>query len=173
MLFSGMQPLSESHPHLAEFSAFLADFNRETERGAALAAAAMIDSLLERILAAFLISNAGLKSLLEGVNAPLGTFAAKIGLAAAVGGISEPERAECNLIRKIRNEFAHQVRVSFDDPDIVKLCAKLTFSAKPYGDVVVGNRGQFTSAAVCLILNLTNRPHYAAQRRLKAQEWPY
>jgi hypothetical protein len=167
------KPFAESHPHLAEFSAFLGDFNRETERGAALAAAAMIDSLLESILSAFLIKNAGLKSLLEGVNAPLGTFAAKIGLAAAVGAISERERAECNLIRKIRNEFAHRVRVSFEHPDIVKLCTKLTYSAKPYGDVVVGTRGQFTTAADGLILNLTNRPHYAEQRRLSAQEWPY
>lgn len=167
------KPFSESHPHLADFKAFLDDFNRETERGAALAAAAMIDSLLERILLAFLIENAGLKSLVEGVNAPLGTLAAKIGLAAAVGAISEQERSECNLIRKIRNEFAHQVRVSFEQPDIVKLCARLTYSVKPYGGVVVGTRGQFTSAAVGLILNLTNRPHYARQRRLSAQEWPY
>jgi hypothetical protein len=61
------KPFSESHPHLADFQAFLDDFNRETERGAALAAAAMIDSLLERVLLAFLIENAGLKSPFEGV----------------------------------------------------------------------------------------------------------
>ncbi len=39
--------LSEIHPHLVGFIDFLEDFNKETERGAALAAAAMLD---ERVL---------------------------------------------------------------------------------------------------------------------------
>jgi mannitol operon repressor len=172
--FKGMRkPFAESHPHLTEFTSFLEDFNQETERGAALAAAAMLDSLLSRILSAYLIENSGLKSLIEGVNAPLATFSAKIGLAAAVGAITDQERAECNTIRKIRNEFAHHVKVSFERPDIVKLCAKLTYSARPYGDVSISTRAAFTTAAVSLMLNLTNRPHYADLRRLKPQEWPY
>ena len=35
------KPLSETHPHLNGFMDFLADLNKETERGAALASAAM------------------------------------------------------------------------------------------------------------------------------------
>lgn len=35
-----IRPLAETHPHLKDFTVFLEEFNEETERGAALAAAA-------------------------------------------------------------------------------------------------------------------------------------
>jgi mannitol operon repressor len=165
--------LLETHPHLADFMSFLEDFNRETERGAALAAAAMIDDLLQRILVAFLIENEGAKALMRGVNAPLGTFAAKTAAAHSLGLITDTEHADCMLIRKIRNEFAHKVRMSFKDDEIKKLCARLAFSAKDYGHVVVDTRGKFTTAAVAVILNLTNRPHYVREKKLTPRSWPY
>ena len=43
------QPLSETHPHLSGFLDFIGDFNKETDRGVALAAAAMLDEQLARI----------------------------------------------------------------------------------------------------------------------------
>ncbi|EPD42364.1 MULTISPECIES: hypothetical protein [Delftia] len=165
------QPLSETHPHLSGFMDFLADFNKETERGTALAAAAMLDEQLGRIIEAFLIPNKGSKALLDGFNAPLGTFSARIASSFALGLLSEVEYRECDLIRKVRNEFAHQIKVSFTSEKVVSLCAQLQLSAKSYGDVHVDTRGQFTTAAVALILNLTNRPHYVGQRRLQAANW--
>lgn len=161
----------ENNPHLAGFTDFLEDFNQETDRGAALAAAAMIDDQLGKTIEAFLIPNKGGKALLDGFNAPLGSFAARIAAAFGMGLISEREYRECELIRKVRNEFAHQIKVSFGTEKVVSLCAQLTMAAKPYADVTVGTRGQFTTAAVSLILNLTNRPHYVGQRRLRAVEW--
>jgi len=165
------EPISETDPHLRGFMEFLADFNKETERGTALAAAAMLDELLARIIAAFLIPNKGSKALLDGFNAPLGTFSARIASAFAFGLLSEAEYRECELIRKVRNEFAHQIKVSFKTEKIVSLCAQLQFSAKSYTDVIVDTRGQFTTAAIALILNLTNRPHYVGQRRLQPATW--
>ncbi len=167
------KPFAKTHPHLVEFGDFLDDFNKETERGAALAAAAMIDDILQRVLDAFLIDNEGKKSLMRGMNAPMGTLAAKTAALYAMGLISESEYADCGLIRKIRNEFAHKVRMSFNDDDIKKMCAKLHFSAKDYGKVVIDTRGKFTTAAVGLILNLTNRPYYVGERKLAARAWPY
>lgn len=35
-----MRPIEETHPHLKEFVAFLGEFNKETPRGACLAAPA-------------------------------------------------------------------------------------------------------------------------------------
>lgn len=165
------KPFSETHPHLNGFMDFLADFNKETERGAALAAAAMLDELLGRIIDSFLIPNKGSKALLDGFNAPLGTFSARIASAFALGLLSEVEYRECELIRKVRNEFAHQTKVSFKTERIVSLCAQLQLSAKSYGDVHVDTRGQFTTAAVALILNLTNRAHYVGQKRLQLVNW--
>jgi hypothetical protein len=51
------------------------DFNVETDRGAALAATAMIDDLLGKALKAFMMENAGADAILNGLNAPLGFVA--------------------------------------------------------------------------------------------------
>ena len=166
-----LRPFEETHPHLKDFGAFLEDFNKETERGAALAATAFLDEILQRTLAAFLLSTETASDLLVGFNAPLGTLSARIAAAHAMGLISEIERRECDLVRKIRNEFAHKVKMSFDDDRVKGLCSALTYSAKPYGDVTVSTRGRFTTAAVALILNLNNRPHYVGQQALKFQDW--
>jgi hypothetical protein len=160
-------------PHLKGFTDFLDEFNKETPRGAALAGAAFIDDLLEKVLAAFLIKNKSAEDLTSGFSAPLGTFSARIAACHALGLISDNEARECGLIRKIRNEFAHKVMMSFDDERLKSMCSSLTYSAKPYGDVTLNARMQFTSAAVGLILNLTNRPHYVGEKALKYQEWPY
>jgi mannitol operon repressor len=55
------------------------------------------------------------KSLLEGFNAPLGSFSTRIASAAAMGLISDREANEADRLRKVRNLFAHQVHVSFED----------------------------------------------------------
>jgi mannitol operon repressor len=166
-----LRPFEETHPHLKDFATFLDDFNKETERGAALAAAAFIDDLLQRTLSAFLLDTETASDLLVGFNAPLGTLSARIAGAHAMGLISEDERRECDLIRKVRNEFAHKVPMSFDNERVRGLCSALTYSAKPYGDVTVSTRGAFSTAAVSLILNLTNRPHYVALERLTHKNW--
>lgn len=164
--------LAVSHPHLKAFGAFLDELNAESPRGAALTSAAMLDNLLQEIIAAFLISGDPAKALLQGFNAPLGTQSAREKAAMALGLLTEKEFAEAETIHQIRNEFAHGVHVSFDTPKIVALCRKLTMDAKPNGLNAWDARAAFTSAAVGLILNLTNRPAYVKQRALKLGQWP-
>lgn len=158
-------------PYLKPFTEFLDDFNKESERGAALSATAYIDHLLERTLTAFLIPNDSGSALTSGFNAPLGAFSARIAVCHAMGLISEVEFKECNLLRRIRNKFAHAIRMSFKDQELAGLCSSLQFSAKPYGDVKVDARGKFTTSAVDVILRFTNRPHYVGQKALKYEEW--
>jgi mannitol operon repressor len=153
-------PLQETHPHLKEFGEFLEEFNKETERGAALAAAAFLDDLLQEILKAFLIDNKSAEKILVEFNAPLSSFSSRIAAVGALGLLSDVECRECELIRSVRNKFAHKVKMSFDDKSIVGLCSGMTYRAKPYEGAPVSTRGAFTTAAVALILNLTNRPHY-------------
>jgi mannitol operon repressor len=167
----GLRPFEESHPHLKDFASFLDDFNKETERGAALAAAAFLDDILERMLAAFLLDAETTRDLLIGFNAPLGSLSARIAATHAMGLISEDERRECDLIRKVRNEFAHKVRMSFDNERVKGLCSSLKYSAKPYDKVTVSTRGAFSTAAVLLILNLTNRSHYVGLEKLAHRNW--
>jgi hypothetical protein len=161
----------KTHPHLTEFLPFLDTLNAESARGGVLVAASFLDNLLHKIIQSFLIEGKSQEQLLSGFNAPIGTMSAKIALAAALGLISERERRECDLLRKIRNKFAHSVHPSFDDEDVKSLCFELTYRAMPYEGVDVDARGSFTSAAVALVSNLTNRPHYVSKARLDAREW--
>jgi mannitol operon repressor len=170
---NGAQPFEVSHPHLKGFKRFLDELNKETERGAALISSAMIDELLNRTILAYLVEHERSESLLTGFNAPLGTFSARIVAAFSLGLLSESEYRECEIIRKIRNAFAHDVHISFSDGRIRNLCSNLDLCAKDYGDVHVDSRGKFTTSAVGIVLNLTNRPHYASRRRLHFRPWPY
>jgi len=166
-------PLEESYPHLREFSAFSIVINKESERGAVLVAATMIDDLLGRMILAFLVDHKDTSRLLDGFNAPLGTLSSRILGAFALGLLSETEYRECENIRKIRNVFAHNVHASFEDQKVKDICANLSYSAKDYGNVHVDARGQYTTGAVSLILHLTNRSVYASRRRLQHHDWPY
>ena len=165
--------LLDTHPNLKEFAPFLDDLNRESERGAVLISVSYLERQLKEILLAFLCEGNTSPRLLEGFNAPLGTLAARATATAALGLISGPEYQELETIRKVRNLFAHDHRASFSDRGIADRCRNLTFSAKEYGDVVVDSRSQFTTAALALILNLTNRSHYVSKKRLKFENWPY
>ena len=71
------------------------------------------------------------------------------------------------------NRIGKDHRTSFAERGISDHCHNLTFSAKDYGDVAVDARGQFTTAAVALILNLTNRSNYVSKKGLKSEDWPY
>lgn len=104
---------------------------------------------------------------------PLGTLSARALGAFALGVLSEKESRESERLRKIRNIFAHNIDASFGDQNVKDLCANLEFSAKNYDEVRVGTRGRYATAATALILDLTNRPHYAGLRRLKYSVWPH
>jgi DNA-binding MltR family transcriptional regulator len=127
---------------------------------------------MRRILLAFFIERDSSLRLVEGFNAPLGSFSTRTAAAYALGLITPEEFKEAETLRRIRNRFAHNVHASFDQQDIADLCKNLMKSAKSYGDVVIDARGQYTSAAVALILQLTNRPVYVSRTRRKAEDWP-
>jgi len=160
--------LAENYPHLREFFPLLDALNKESHRGAVLIACSYLDSQLRQILAAFMASGSSAKILLEGFNAPLGTFSARIAACSALGLLTIQESRECDLLRKIRNEFAHKVDASFEAEKIVYLTKELRFSHTEFEEPF----GRFNTAAVGLILNLTNRPHYVAQTRRTPREWP-
>lgn len=72
-----------------------------------LALAAFCDDALRRVIFCYLADDASARSLLEGFNAPLGTFSARIKMAAALGLISRDQLADLNIVRDIRNRFSH------------------------------------------------------------------
>lgn len=164
--------VKEEYPHLKNFFPMLDLLNKESHRGAVLIACSYLDNQLSEILAAFMLESTHAQRLLDGFNAPLGTFAARIAAAAALGLISADESRECDLLRRIRNEFAHKVNASFDDERVMAITQELKFAAKAYDDVVVSSFGAFNTAAAALIITLTNRAHYVGRKRLTLRGWP-
>lgn len=163
----------KDYPNLKEFLPFLDTHNSESPRGSVLVACSFLDEQLKEVISAFLIEDSDKAVLLEGFNAPIGTFSARIKMAHSLGLISDSERDDCDTLRKIRNALAHDHRASFEDQKLIDLCANLHHSAKSYDDVVVGTYGQFSSGAVGLILNLVNRSHYVGKERLIKKTWQY
>ena len=82
--------------------------SQESERGSAIIGAAYIDDVLEEILKAFMIAPAQRQDeLFASSFAPLGSLSAKIALSYRLGLISPNIRVSLDLVRKIRNDFAH------------------------------------------------------------------
>lgn len=159
---------------LNNFSAFLAEFQGETDRGAALVGAATIDYRLAEALRAFMVTNKAATELLDGGTAPLGTFAARIKAAFAFGLIDRYEQSECDLIRKVRNEFAHGTHgVGFADTKISEFCHRLQ-SDLPGGRAGFKDKPRhiFINAVVLITMRLTYRAEWVAKERRVTRLWP-
>lgn len=99
---------------------------RESDRGAALMAAAYLESELSILLGAFLVDDTRAQKALLSESGPLAAFSARIELAYLLGLVSPVGRRDLHLIRKIRNDFAHSpTNVSFDTEAIRSRCGEL------------------------------------------------
>lgn len=94
--------------------------NKESDRGAVIVAAALIEDELQSIIKARLISSLERDDeLFDGRYAPISTFAAKIDFAYRLGLIPSDVRKTFHLLRKMRNDFAHlPSKVDFSDNSV-------------------------------------------------------
>ncbi len=111
---------------LEELTEWFSTTSKLSQRAVAVIAAADLDQELDTLLRAFFIDHTKLDELLSGAG-PLATFSARIQIAFASGLISDRERHNLDLIRRIRNEFAHRrgFEISFDTPEIRSRCLEL------------------------------------------------
>jgi len=167
------QRILKTHPHLKDFLPLLDQLNEESERGAVVLSCSFIEDQLRNIIQSFLVDGEEAQKLVEGFNAPLGTFSARATAAYAMGLISKSEHDEIDILRKVRNAFAHNFKATFEDQRTKDLCKNLKFSAQDYEDVVVGSFAQFNTAVAALILSLTNRDYRVAQMKLTPGKWEY
>jgi hypothetical protein len=132
--------------HVAEVRNFRQMLSYESHRGCALAAAAFLDERLRKLLLASLTEECG--NLLLGAYAPLGTFSGRILAAQGLALIPPKAARDLGLIRKVRNEFAHQLDCdSFDVPKVTSLCRELHYCfSNPDAP-----RDRFTSATIGLL----------------------
>lgn len=106
---------------------FRRELSNETDRGAALYAAAHLDGLLEMCLRGFLVDDPQVADSTFNGTAALASFSARIDMAYLTGLVSATVRRELHIIRKIRNDFAHSSRaLHFADEPIASRCRELT-----------------------------------------------
>ena len=98
------------------------------ERGLVLTLAAFAEEALKDLLSAFMLTGKASDDLLEGFNAPLGTFSARIKAATAFGLLTPRQQENLERLRRIRNEFAHSWEpVTFNDQAVSAHITALQF----------------------------------------------
>lgn len=163
----------EQEPEYKEFTEFMNEFNKESDRGAALNAAAVIDEWLQNILEAFLANNKSAKDLVSGFNAPLGDFSSKAVAAHALGLVQDNEFHEINLIRKIRNEFGHNWKgVSFETSKVTSLARELPWSGPAELEKNSTSRQRFNFATSILLMDLMWRARLVIREKRVVKVWP-
>lgn len=130
--FLDVMPIPEVTKELTKkFRSVRSELSKESDRGLALYGTAHIDVELEKLLKKKLIgSEKHIKEILS-FNGPLGTFSSKIKLSYSLGLIDKVMMDDINVLRKIRNEFAHSDEaISFNTQNIIDLCSNLQLSVK-------------------------------------------
>lgn len=90
------------------------------ERGLVLSLAAFAEEALGNLIRSFLLSVPAADALIDGFNAPLGTFSARIKTAYALGLITQEQFEDLERLRKIRNASSHNwEQISFGDAKIL------------------------------------------------------
>src|SRR5688572_1253343 len=119
-----MQNNTPENPYYAKFNDFMAEFQTETDRGAAVLGASMLDQKLKEVINDFLIPCKQTDSIVNTIDGPIGNLGTRSKLAYSLGLISEQEFREIEIVRKIRNVFAHKFELdfSFEVQQVADLC---------------------------------------------------
>lgn len=164
--------MSELLPEYKDLADFLKEFNDESDRGAVLTAGSYLDERLGEIISAFLIESRDAAELIDGFNAPLGTFSSRIKAAFAMGLIQKNEYEELNTIRKIRNEFGHSWKgVSFESQNIKDLCKNLPWLGPAELESSSNERVRFNFAVAILLIDFMWRVRLVQQERRTLKKW--
>jgi mannitol operon repressor len=158
-------------PDHKAFMSFIEEMDKESPRGVVLISCATIHDLLGRLIELFLVNHEAVEALLDGRFSPLGTFSARISAAVSLGLISDAEYRDCETLRKIRNAFAHDVKVSFTEQRVKDLCKNLRFFGDTYMNRKIDTEGVLRLSAVAIMQELVNRMYTVSQRQLPVQSW--
>lgn len=123
------------------FDEFVEQFKVESDRAAVILVAAKIDDSLFHLISSFLVPNTTKKDELldPDENGPLSSFSARISLCYRLGIIDAEFARALHLVRKIRNDFAHEVSdAKLDVPphrERVRELIKVVSSTEMFTDV--------------------------------------
>ena len=126
-------------------------FTKQTDRGTAIIATAWIDDALEASLRAFFRRDKEVAEKMLQPDGPLGSFSSRIKMAYLLGIITSSLMSDLEIIRGIRNDFAHlRLDVRFTDQSIRDRCKSLV-AAKAFqagtGNTIRSSRQMFLISA--------------------------
>jgi hypothetical protein len=138
------------------------EFKNETDRGAVVLTASLMENALTNVLKKYLTpSTSSQDELFDSPMAPFSTFGSKIQIAQRLGLISVRLSRDLNLIKKMRNEFAHNVHgSSLESGKIKDLLTNLVSSSeiiKGHEELTYfpgGGRGDFLKIANIILFHL-------------------
>lgn len=123
-------PLGDNFAHY--FDKYYRLIKRESDRGAILVSASLLESSLRNLLECRLLSSDDKDDkLFGGAMAPLATFFARTEMAYRLGIISTDTKNMLNVFRKLRNDFAHRVDFYDFDDSSAKDRLKHVFDQQP------------------------------------------
>lgn len=112
------------------------ELDKETDRSVVIVASALLDEALKESATALLLpARKSEWCLLSGGNSPLSTFSSRINFCYQLGLISYVLQRDLHIIRKLRNDFAHNpFELSFNDHSVKNRVSELekiaNYSAK-------------------------------------------
>lgn len=119
----------EHKESLVDSIKFRRELSKESDRGSALLASTLMDSLLEKSLRNIFVGSKKHVDTLFSLNGPLGTFSGKVSICYSLGLISLDMMHDIHVIRHIRNVFGHSPSIiSFEDDKIKKQCDSLRYT---------------------------------------------
>lgn len=114
---------------------FLQEFANGDDRTCALLSASLLDYWLEMMLLQAFVNRDEARQQLLADRMPLGTFSAKIELAYCLNLIPKFARDDLNLIRRIRNDFAHHLgALTFKENSLRSRCLELKTPRQYFSD---------------------------------------
>jgi DNA-binding MltR family transcriptional regulator len=143
---------------------YLSELAGQTDRGCGIVAAAMLETVLERTLRKrFVDGSAGALFVPYG---PLSSLSGKIDTCLALGLIVASEHRDLHVIRRIRNDFAHDLhKTSFDDEPMKSQVNGLALGvARLLGTQAKSTRKNFESAFAVLLGFLLQKLQKTATR---------
>lgn len=149
----------KARPSGDELDKVFKEMRGESPRAAVLVGSAMLEDVLRGVIAfrCTHLTQTEKAELLDGVG-PISTFSAKIKAAYAFGMIGAKTRDDLEVVRELRNAFAHGIRpLNFSNPEIEKLVARM--NAMRDLDSLAVSKDEFIEAIYMLMTHLTSRMH--------------
>ncbi len=148
--------------NIQDYQKYLDEANKEnaagTHRGIVLVWSSIIDDMLYKMLSAHFIElNKDLTDRTFGPNGPAGSFSNRTRLCFALGLIKKDEMKVIDMVRDIRNDFAHEISIDLNNAPLADKCRKLGHLFDHHQSKTYDPRLSFAGACGSLLGLLSNR----------------